>query len=124
MCDHFTPEEGLNEKGEPPTPLPATEEAAYIVEPVDLLLAPLQTTTLRFSVKPVKEGLLEIRALGFQLAGEIWAKSEFPVRTRRLHKTKQQRVSKAVEADLSMSIQIASPMPLLLVRGVRFGEGP
>lgn len=115
VCDHYSPEEGLNENGEPPTPLPATNEAAYVVDPVDLLLAPMQTTTLRFSVKPVKEGLLEIRALGFQLAGEIWAKSEFPVRTRRLHKTKQQRVSKAVEADLSMSIQIASAMPLLEV---------
>jgi len=115
VCDHYDPEEELNERGEPPTALPPSEEAAYVVEPRDLLLAPLQTTTLRFSVKPQREGLLEIRALGFQLAGEFWAKSEFPVRTRRLHKTKQQRVSKAVEADLSMSVQIASPMPLLEV---------
>ena len=39
----------------------------------------------------------------------------FPIKTKKLHKTKEQRVNNLIETDYSLCIQVVSPMPLLEV---------
>ena len=64
---------------------------------------------------PLREGLLEIRSVGFQLGGVVWGRRDFRLQNRRLNRTKEQRQANASEPNLSLSLQITSEMPLLEV---------
>jgi len=117
ICDHFGVDEELSLQGLPPNPLAKNfdDQPPFSVEPIDLLLVPSQTNVVTFELRPLKEGLLEIRGLGFNLAGKVWCRTTFPLQTRKLHSTKQQRSAGLVEVNLSTSIQIVSAMPFLEV---------
>ena len=113
ICDHFEVSEEISAQGVAPTPLSSKDEIAYEVKPKDIMLIPSQRKKVSFEVKPRREGLLEIRGIGFSLSGLVWCRKQFPLKSRKLQNTLQQRVSGAVEVNINSSIQIVSSMPQL-----------
>ena len=73
LCSHEVPASYSSPYDTPPEgdPFILVSSDAIVVQPVDFLLGARETKKLRFSVVPLKEGLLTIRGLGFYLANTI-----------------------------------------------------
>lgn len=52
----------------------------------------------------------------------MWGKVNFPIKTKKLQRTKEQRVNNAIEIDYSLCIQVVSPMPLLEISFPSIGQ--
>ncbi|EGG25150.1 hypothetical protein DFA_03398 [Cavenderia fasciculata] len=95
-------------------------ELPFKVETIDILLGPSETKKLKFSIIPLKQGLLNIRGIGLCMCGTIWGKREFKLKQKRLNKTKTQRESISYEQNLSLTFSVTSPMPRLEAQFVDF----
>ena len=115
QCDHYDIHDELSLQGIPSEPLPKDADGAFTVTPIDFLLAPEKSQTISLVVTPLRQGLLEIRGLVFNLCGAVWCCKLFPEKKKRLQTTKQNRVTGATELDLHTSIEIVEPMPLLSI---------
>lgn len=117
LYDHFDIDEELTAAGEPIYNLLYNElkqrPPPVKMEPIDVLLGPNEQRPITFLIQPLREGLLEIRSLVFQLCGGVWGRRDLPLSKKRLNDSKVQRLGKVYEPDLSLSIQICSRMPYL-----------
>lgn len=116
LVDHFDLDDQLDDTGRPARPLTSSERAISVdQQPHDVLLEAGKEQKFSFLITPRREGLLEIRSVGFQLGNGAWGRVDLPVAQRRLFESRQYLLQKAYEPNLSTSVQISSPMPHLLV---------
>lgn len=68
----------------------------------------------------MKEGLLEIKAIGFCLSGSVFGCREFQLPQKRLNDTRQHRRGVFYAPSLDLTFKITGPMPLLDVHFSQF----
>jgi hypothetical protein len=90
-------------------------ESAFQVAPFDLVLQPHETSQLRFSLLPLREGTLKIDAIGFYLCGAVWGCRPFKLPQKRLNQTRAEKTGIFYQENLDLTIRITRPQPLLQV---------
>eukprot|EP01103_Thecamoeba_quadrilineata_P018971 TRINITY_DN7507_c0_g1_i1.p1 TRINITY_DN7507_c0_g1~~TRINITY_DN7507_c0_g1_i1.p1 ORF type:complete len:860 (+),score=186.81 TRINITY_DN7507_c0_g1_i1:321-2582(+) len=80
---------------------------------IDLSLPPSSTKRVKLSIRPLKEGYMYVRGIGFWLGGEVYGKRLFHLKPRRLNSNKQERQSVIYAPNPLLSFRIINTLPLL-----------